>query len=101
MLIFLSPVSAKCGKAAGEDEIRPEMLKALTREGILCLTRMSQVKLRGSTAKLTEIDKQVDYSDIQKRRSLAISNVRTTEGYHSLVCQGKYMLNTLKKNAEK
>ena len=25
----------KSGKAAGEDEIRPQMLKALTREGIL------------------------------------------------------------------
>ena len=28
----------KSGKAAGEDEIRPEMLKALTGEGILWLT---------------------------------------------------------------
>ena len=33
----------KSGKAAGEDEIRPEMLKALTREGILWLTRVCQV----------------------------------------------------------
>ena len=31
----------KSGKAAGEDEIRPEMLKALTGEGILWLTRVS------------------------------------------------------------
>ena len=30
-------------KAAGEDEIRPEMLKALTGEGILWLTRVCQV----------------------------------------------------------
>ena len=28
----------KSGKAAGEDEIRPEMLKALSGEGILWLT---------------------------------------------------------------
>ena len=28
-------------------------------------------------------------------------NVQTTEGYHSLVCQGKYMPNALKGNAEK
>jgi len=28
----------KSGKAAGEDEIRPEMLKALDREGMLWLT---------------------------------------------------------------
>ena len=32
----------KSGKAAGEDEIRPEMLKALTGEGILWLTRVCQ-----------------------------------------------------------
>ena len=33
----------KSGKAAGEDEIRPEMLKALTGEGILWLTRVCHV----------------------------------------------------------
>ena len=33
----------KSGKAAGEDEIRPEMLKALTGEGILWLPRVCQV----------------------------------------------------------
>ena len=33
----------KSGKAAGEDEIRPEMLKALIGEGILWLTRVCQV----------------------------------------------------------
>ena len=33
----------KSGKAAGEDEIRPEMLKALTGGGILWLTRVCQV----------------------------------------------------------
>ena len=33
----------KSGKAAGEDEIRPEMLKALTGEGILWLTRVCLV----------------------------------------------------------
>ena len=33
----------KCGKAAGEDEIRPEMLKTLTGKGILWLTRVCQV----------------------------------------------------------
>ena len=29
------------------------------------------------------------------------SNVQTTEGYHSLVCQEKYMPNALKGNTEK
>ena len=33
----------KSGKAAGEDEIRPEMLKALTGEGIIWLSRVCQV----------------------------------------------------------
>ena len=33
----------KSGKAAGEDEIRPDMLKALTGEGIFWLTRVCQV----------------------------------------------------------
>ena len=33
----------KSRKAAGKDEIRPEMLKALTGEGILWLTRECQV----------------------------------------------------------
>ena len=33
----------KSGKASGEDEIRPEMLKALTGEGILWLTRVCHV----------------------------------------------------------
>ena len=33
----------KSGKAAGEDEIRPEMLKVLSGEGILWLTRVCQV----------------------------------------------------------
>ena len=36
----------KSGKAAGEDKIRPEMLKALTREGIFWLTRVCQVAWR-------------------------------------------------------
>ena len=33
----------KLGKADGEDEIKPEMLKAPTGEGILWLTRVCQV----------------------------------------------------------
>ena len=47
--VFTAPAVAtvikgiKSGKAAGEDEIRRKMLKALTREGILWLTRVCQV----------------------------------------------------------
>ena len=33
----------KSAKAAGEDKMRPEMLKTLTEEGILWLTRVCQV----------------------------------------------------------
>ena len=33
----------KSGKAAGENKIRPEILKALTGEGILWLTRLCRV----------------------------------------------------------
>ena len=42
----------KSGKAVGENEIRPEMLKALTGEGILWLTRVCQVAWKcGKTPK--------------------------------------------------
>ena len=42
----------KSRKAAGEDEIRPEMLKALTGEGILWLTQVCQVAWKfGKTPK--------------------------------------------------
>jgi len=42
----------KSGKAAGEDKIRPEILKALNSEGILWLTRVCQVSSKfGKTPK--------------------------------------------------
>ena len=42
----------KSGKAAGQDEIRPEMLKALNGEGVCWLTRMCQVEWKlGKTPK--------------------------------------------------
>ena len=47
----------KSGKAADEDEIILEMLKALTAKEIFWLTR--GVKLSGNLAKLPEIGKQV------------------------------------------
>ena len=59
------------GKAAGEDEIRPEMLKALTGEGILWLTRVCQVAWKfGKTPR--DWQTGVDYSDIQERRLQAM-----------------------------
>ena len=87
----------KSGKAAGEDEIRPEMLKALTGEGILWLTRVCQVAWKfGKTPR----DWQTSVIIPILRKKIA-SNVQTTEGYHSSVCQEKYMPNASKGNAEK
>ena len=43
-------------KKLDEDEIRPEMLKALTREGILCITRKCQVTILLNTCDLVKID---------------------------------------------
>ena len=61
----------KSGKAAGEDEIRPEMLKALTGKGILWLTRVCQVAWKlGKTPQ--RLANRCDYSDIQERRSQAM-----------------------------
>ena len=45
----------KSGKAVGENEIRPEMFKTLTGEGIFWLTRVCQVAW--NMAKLPEIGK--------------------------------------------
>ena len=87
----------KSGKAAGEDEIRPEKLKALTGEGILWLMQVCQVAWKfGKTPR----DWQTGViSPIFKKGDR--KHVQTTEGYHSLVCQGKFMPNALKRNAEK
>ena len=66
----------KSGKAAGEDEIRPEMLKALPEERILWLTRVCQVAWKFGK---TPIDWQtgVIISIFKKRTSSKV--------YHSLV----------------
>ena len=72
------------------------MLKALTGEGILWFTRLCQAWKLGRT-----------FRDWQTGVIILIfkkgdrSNVQTTDGYHSLVCQVKYMPNALKGNAEK
>ena len=87
----------KFGNAAGEDEIRPEVLKALTGEGILCLTRACQVSWK--FGKLPEIGKQLRLF-WYPRKEIA-SNIQSTEKYHSLDCQGRYVPNVLKRNAEK
>ena len=47
----------KSGKAAGEDDIIPEMLKMLSGEGILLLMRLCQVAWK--FGKLPEIGKQM------------------------------------------
>ena len=64
----------KSGKAAGEDEIRPEMLKVLTGEGILWLAHvLSCVEVQQNSQRLAN---RCDYSDIQERRSQAMYKLR-------------------------
>ena len=47
----------KSGKAAGEDEIRPEMLKELSGEGILWLTQVCQIAWKfGKTPRNSQTD---------------------------------------------
>ena len=87
----------KSGKAAGKDEIRSEMLKALTGEGILWLMRECQVAWKfGKTAR----DRQtgVIIPIFKKGDRKQCTNYRRI---YSLVCQEKYMPNALKGNAEK
>jgi len=55
----------KSGKAAGEDEIRPKMLKALNSEGILWLTSVSScVKVWQNTKRMAD---SRDHPNIQER----------------------------------
>ena len=75
----------KSGKAADEDEIRPKMLKVLTKQEILWLTQVCQVAWKISK---TSRDWQTG------------KHIRTTERYCFLICQGKYV-NALNRNAEK
>ena len=88
----------KSGKAAGEDEIRPEMLNALTGDGILWLTRVCQVAWKlGKTPRdwqtgvINPIFKKGDRKQCTNYRGISLL----------IVCQGKYMPNALKGNAEK
>ena len=87
----------KSGKAAGGDEIRPEMLKALTGEGILWLTRVCQVAWKlGKTPRdwktgvIIPIFKKEDLKQCTNYRGISL-----------LSLPGKYMPNALKGNAEK
>ena len=69
----------KSGKAAGEDEIRPEMLKALTGEEILWLTRMYHVAWKFSktardwqTGVITLIFKKEDRKQCTNYRGISL-----------------------------
>ena len=87
----------KSGKAAGEDEIRPEMLKALTGEGILWLTRVCQVAWKlGKTPRdwqtgvIIPIFKKGDRKQCTNYRGISL-----------LSLPGKVYAKALKGNAEK
>ena len=87
----------KSGKVAGKNEIRPEMLKVLTGEGILWLTRVCQVAWKfGKTPRDWQADVIISIFKKGNRKQC-----QTTQRYHSSVCQGKYMPNALKGNAKK
>ena len=66
------------GKTAGEDEIQPEMLKALNR-GMHCLARVCQIAWKlGKTPKdwqtgvIIPIDKKVDRKEWTNYRGIAL-----------------------------
>ena len=87
----------KSGKAAGEDEIRPEMLKALTEEGILWLTRACQVARKfGKTPRdwqtgvIIPIFKKGDRKQCTNYRRISL-----------LSLPGKVYAKCLERNAEK
>ena len=87
----------KSGKAAGEDEIRPEMLKALTGEGILWLTRVCQVaKKFGKTPQ--DWQTGVIIPIFKKRDRKQCTNYR---GISLLSLPGKVYAICLEGNAEK
>ena len=73
------------------------MLKALTGEGILWLTRVCQIAGKFSKT-LRDWPTGVIIPIFKKKIA---SNVQITERYHSSVCQEKCMPNALKGNAEK
>ena len=87
----------KCGKAAGEDEIRSEMSKALTGKGILWLTRVCQVAWKyGKTLTdwqagvIIPIFKKGDYKQCMNYRWISL-----------LSLPGKGYAKCIEKNAEK
>ena len=72
----------KSGKAGGEDEIRPEMLKALTGERILGITRVCQVARKfGKTTR--DWQTGVTISILKKGDCKQCTNYR----YHYSVCR--------------
>ena len=87
----------KPGKAAGENEIGIEMLKALAGEGILWLTQVCQVARKfGKT--LRDCQTGVIVPIFKKEDRKQCSNYK---GMSPLVCQVEYMLHALKRNPEK
>ena len=73
----------KSGKAVGEDEIRPKMLKALTGEGILWLMRVCQlvwefgkIPRDWQTGVITPILKKGNRKQCTNYRGISLLNLR-------------------------
>ena len=91
-------IEIKSGKAAGKDEIRSDMLKALTVEGLLWLMRVCQVAWKyGNTLR----DWQTSVIILVFKKGDRKQCTNYIEGYHFLVCRELHMPNSLKENAEK
>ena len=87
----------KSGKAAGGDEIRPEMLKSIAKKGILWLTRVCQLAFKlGKTSKDWQTDviilicKKGDHKQYTNCREISL-----------LSLPGKCMKSALKEDANK
>ena len=95
----------KYGKAAVEDEIRPEMLKALTGEGILWLTRVCQVAWKfGKTSRnwqtvvIIQIFKKGDRKQCKNYRRISLLSLPVKISLHALSILKKRMTEFLEIN---
>ena len=89
--------SLKAGKAPGEDDIRPEKLKAMNMYGVRWLTRVCRVACRtGQAPKQWQISVLIPIHKKETRENAPIIGA-----YLSSVFRVRSVLNALKRNAVK